>query len=173
MGKRNCSHSTGATINVQRRNLALFLIVALLATFFAPIRSGWACPDGTACVSGEDRGFVCAGGQCATPKSCCQVKRTVRCKHGALPGQSDQERRSSGVESPDHCRFSVSVAPQLVAVTDQGGKLLTVAFDALPVLTAVELVVPAAAPAWRAEYTLGYRPPPILSTGPSRAPPVA
>lgn len=157
---------------VPRPRLALLLILAFLATFFAPIRAGWSCPDGTACVAGGGDSFVCVGGQCASEMSCCEVERTVRCKHGALPG-SGRPSTQPGVEVPDHCRFSASVSPPLVAVTGYAGSLLDLTFVALPAFIGVEIAIPAAAPTWRAEHTLGYRPPPVLSTGPSRAPPVA
>jgi hypothetical protein len=147
----------------------LLLVPAYLAMLVAPLRTSWACADGTHCVQDRTRQFVCPGGSCSTGASCCKKKHAVACKHGAFPSiQADSG--SAGVESPDHCRFSISAAPKLVAAAETSDFLLS-AGDMLPVAPTTAVPLPDFVPTWRTEYSLGYRPPPHLSTGPSRAPP--
>lgn len=152
-----------------RSRLPLLLILACLATPIAPLRTGWACADGTECIVDESRRFVCPGGACSTGASCCLKKRTVACKHGAFPSAKDAPP-DTGIELPDHCRFSVSTAPNLVGVVETCPPFVLAA-AAMPVTSAPELQLPEIIPAWRSEYSLGYRPPPHQRTGPSRAPP--
>ena len=150
--------------------LAALLILALVATLFAPLKVAWACPDGTPCAA-TDQGFACVGGQCATEASCCRVQTVHLCRHGALPGVSNQAGSKLAVSAPEHCRFSVSVRPHLAAVTS--GKLLLATPDAALALVSFTLAASAIRPTWLAAPTLGYRPPPLLPSGPSRAPPLA
>jgi hypothetical protein len=152
-----------------RSRLPLVLILACLATLIAPLRTSWACADGTQCVLDEARRFVCPGGACSTGASCCLKKRTVACKHGAFPSAKDAPTRS-GVQSPDHCRFSVASPPNFVGVVETSAPFAPVE-AALPVMTGPDLSLPEFTPAWRREYSLGYRPPPHQRSGPSRAPP--
>ena len=158
---------------MKRTRLALLLILAFLATFFAPLRASWACPDGTPCVTDRGHGFVCASDHCVTPKSCCEAERPLRCQHGALPAVERPTGSGPALEAPDHCRFSVSAPYHLVAVAEQSTKLLWLSFDLLPAPALIEFMVAAVSPTWQSEYTLGYRPPPSLTLGPSRAPPTA
>lgn len=158
-----------AVTRLVRRSLtARLLILAFLAAFFAPLRAGWACPDGTPCVAAHGNGYVCAGDHCRTASSCCEVSRRNYCKHGAVPARAD----SPVVSGPDHCLFSVAARERLTAVTEPAGKLirLKVPMAVSPVLT---VTPPVASPVWLADSTAGCRPPPLLPSGPSRAPPSA
>jgi hypothetical protein len=148
--------------------LPLVLALAFLASIFAPLRMGWACPDGTPCVANHSEHFECASNVCASAKSCCEREHPVACKHGAFPAPSSDHRTS--VQTPDHCRFNISTPPHLAAVVSSSSLHAPVA-DALPVRINLELPQPVIVPAWRSEYTLGYRPPPLERTGPTRAPP--
>lgn len=156
-----------------KRPLSLtFLLLAYLATLVAPLRTAWACPDGTACVPNEQKRFACAGNQCATEKSCCVREHQTACKHGAFPSSKADEHSGHSVQSPDHCRFTISAPTQLTALTVQSAApLVAIAALLVPFFRLPEAVY--TEPVWRSEQTLGYRPPPILSTGPSRAPPTA
>jgi hypothetical protein len=153
-----------------RRIIAAIQILAFLLALVTPVRAAWSCPDGTPCVHDDVQGYVCAAGQCAEQASCC-VAKTVRCKHGASPVVEQPVPDVPYMGTPEHCRFSVSAPPQLAAATTQTAGL-QLAFDADLSAPAVQLSLSPAQPVWRPEFTLGYRPPPILSLGPSRAPPV-
>jgi len=161
------------TTTVRPPRIATLLILAFLTMLLAPARMSWACPDGTPCVASTREVFECESGQCATRKSCCEVSLVARCRHGAFP-QLDQSRHPDpALQGQDHCRFSVSAAPHVTAVTPAAASIQWLACDVLPASPAFKLAMPAGTPVWRSEFTLGYRPPPIRSTGPSRAPPVA
>jgi hypothetical protein len=77
------------------------------------------------------------------------------------------------MDAPDHCRFTVVAAPTLTALAEQTAKILVLAPAVLPSGPALRLSVPTGTPVWLSEQTLGYRPPPLLSLGPPRAPPFA
>jgi hypothetical protein len=160
-------------MTVRRTKIAILLVIVFLLALLAPVQAGWACPDGTPCVADRDHGFACASDQCRSHASCCEVEKPQLCRHGTLPEVSDPVSTRPAIQGPDHCRFSVTAKPDLKAAAEQTGKLISFSVDLLPTPAAVELTVPAASPIWQSEYTLGYRPPPSLSTGPSRAPPVA
>ena len=161
------------SITVRRSKLAILLVIAFLLALLAPVQAGWACPDGTPCVADRDHGFVCASEQCRSHPSCCEVEKPQLCRHGALPTVSDPASTRPVIQSPEHCRFNVTAKPDLKAQAAQTETLLWFSFDVLPALVAVELTAPVGTPTWLAEDALGYRPPPLLSTGPSRAPPTA
>jgi len=171
IGKRSraCSFST----HMGQPNTAILLIMALVATLFAPVRAGWACPDGTPCVSDRGEGYYCTGDRRAIQTSCCRIERSLRCRHGAFPGNERPERSVAEIIGPDRCQFSVSTPPPVVAAAKETGKLLTLSLDSFPAPNSPEVTVPRATPAWQSAYALGYRPPPIPPTGPSRAPPTA
>ena len=155
-----------------RRPIALTLVLAFLPALLAPVQAAWSCPDGTPCVQDSRQGFVCAGDQCADETSSCCVVKTTRCKHGAAPAVSTERSHGSQVQAPDHCRFSVSGPPQLIALAENA-RLLQFTGDVFLPVPAFRLSLSPAPPVWRSEFTLGYRPPPIVSSGPSRAPPTA
>lgn len=155
-----------------RRPIALTLVLAFLLALIAPAQTAWSCPDGTPCVHDQHEGFVCAEKKCAAQASSCCVVKTTRCKHGAAPAAQQGRSRGPHLQAPDHCRFSVSTPPQLTAVAAPAS-VLFVAVDAVLPTPALQLSLSPVQPVWRSEYTLGYRPPPILSSGPSRAPPAA
>ena len=177
-GERVHSTCKGAIVirsrssSVKRPLSATILVLALLSTLAQPLRTGWACPDGTACVASHEKRFVCAGNQCATEKSCCVKEHPTACKHGAFPGQDRTPASGSSVQTTDHCRFSISAPTHLTALTtDRATVAVTHVALAVPIFATLVASLPA--PVWRSELTLGYRPPPALSTGPSRAPPTA
>ena len=157
---------------MKRTRTTTLLILAFLATLFAPVRFSWACPDGTPCVVDRGHGFVCASDHCSTVPTCCEAKAPPRCDHGAFPTLRQHPTDRLVLEAAEHCRFSISAGADLVALPELGTKSLWLSFDALPPPPAVALSAPARAPSWRAAYTLGYRPPPLPSSGPARAPPV-
>lgn len=163
---------SGCIEPVVRRPIALTLVLALLLALVAPAQAAWSCPDGTPCVHDQQQGYVCAGNKCAAQASSCCVVKTTRCKHGAAPARDGGRSRRSQLQAPDHCRFSVSSPPQLTVVAETA-KLLWVGLDVALPSSAFRLSLSPAQPVWRSEFTLGYRPPPILSSAPSRAPPVA
>ena len=155
-----------------RRSFALSLLLAFLAALFAPVQGAWACPDGTPCVHDSAQGFVCAENQCSAKLSCCEAK-TTRCKHGAAASPRGSGDGDAVITQPDHCRYSASQAPELTALT-QTAKLRWGSVDAIPAPSlSLQLPAPPRAPVWRSEFTLGYRPPPVLTLGPSRAPPIS
>ena len=158
---------------MKRPKTAILLILAFLATFFAPIQASWACPDGTPCVADRGHGYVCASDQCGGMASCCETEHGKRCQHGAIPSLERKGSADPSIQAPDHCQFELSSKQSAKALTASAGTFVGFAFDALPAPLAVELTAPIITPTWLAEYTLGYRPPPSSSTGPSRAPPVA
>ena len=146
------------------------LRLAFLLALAGPAQAGWSCPDGTPCVHDPKHGYVCAEKKCADQASSCCVAKTTRCKHGVAPTPANEDHsRRPRLHAPDHCRFSISAPPQITAVTPASA-LLLVLDAALPV-PAPQLSPRRAQPVWRFEFTLGYRPPPIVSSGPSRAPP--
>jgi hypothetical protein len=149
----------------------MLLILALLAALTAPAGGVWACPDGTPCAPTR-QGFACVGGQCATAASCCRVKSVHLCRHGAVPGVSGPHANEVRVAAPEHCRFTV-VSRTAPTATTVGGKLTVPAPDVALVSTILPCRIPAVRPTWLAAPTLGYRPPPLLPAGPSRAPPLA
>jgi hypothetical protein len=155
-----------------RPHLAFLVTLSFLAALFAPVRTSWACPDGTACVAERDGAWVCPGGACQSEASCCQVSRPNACKHGALPGSAPGKAGQPAVSVPDHCSFSVLGVPHPNSLIERASKVL---FVQVALITATEsFELPAGfAPAWLAVDSLGYRPPPHLSSGPSRAPPSA
>jgi hypothetical protein len=144
--------------------------LALVATLFAPLNGAWACPDGTPCAATE-QGFACVGGQCATAASCCREQALHLCRHGAPPAVAAADRGRLLLSAPEHCRFSGTARPVPVAVTTNK-LLLTAPVTALPLLP-LTFSAPVVRPTWLAAPTLGYRPPPLLRSGPSRAPPLA
>lgn len=154
------------------RATAALLVLAFLLALVHPAQAGWACPDGTPCVHDTVEGYACSRGQCAVTPSCCRAK-SVRCKHGAVPVLDSGADETPRVNSPEHCRYSITSAPQLRAVTESKALLLSFGADAVLQPFLVECPLPQSAPVWRTEYTLGYRPPPLLSLGRSRAPPAA
>lgn len=155
-----------------RPKTAIVVILAFLTAFFAPVRTSWACPDGTACVAGNDGVWVCPGGACRSEASCCVVSRPTACKHGAFPGSGPPDSSGPRVTATDHCSFAVSGKPQLTSLIEQPSKLVFL-LVALPEAAAAIPLLRDFAPVWLTVDTLGYRPPPCLSTGPSRAPPTA
>jgi hypothetical protein len=157
---------------VRRSRLALLLVLTFLVALFAPVRVGWACPDGSPCVA-EGRTYICAGKQCSVRASCCRVDRPNYCKHGAIPGGGGQRSDRPEIQAADRCHFSVSSWTRPVAGSTQRPVLLWLSFDVLPAPAAVELSAPDLTPVWLSVDTLGYRPPPSLLSGPSRAPPIA
>jgi hypothetical protein len=157
---------------VQRPRTAILLILALLTALLTPVRTSWSCPDGTACVAERGRGYVCAGNHCAA-RSCCAVAKPCVCKHGAFPGLGGPWSTKPGVDTPDHCRFHVSAPPSLTAVLADSGGWHGASVDLALAPIGIELSIPSAPVFLRVEETLGYRPPPLLRTGPSRAPPSA
>ena len=162
----------GVLSTVKRPRLALLLVIAFFLALLAPERASWSCPDGTPCVHDRAHGFVCASKQCSGAASCC-VAKTVLCKHGARPGLAPSQSRRAGVETPDTCRYTVTRPPTLTALAQQPAKLLALAPAVLPAVPVLTFSLPPSMPAWLTEYTLGYRPPPLLPLGPSRAPPTA
>lgn len=154
-----------------RRTLAITLLVTFLLALLAPVRAAWSCPDGTPCVH-QHGGFVCVEKKCAAEASSCCIQKTVRCTHGAGPALEGAPSRRPGFHAPDHCRFRVSARPQLTAVTESASVFWLAAPAVLPAPVLQFSLLPAQ-PVWRSEVTLGYRPPPLLSQGPSRAPPHA
>lgn len=154
-----------------RRLSALSLITAFLLALLMPARAGWACPDGTPCVHDQAAGYVCASGQCAAKLSCCEVE-TARCKHGALP---IDEPTSSGhsLGSEEHCRFNVSATTVGEARIAPAEALLVLHPAALPRTVQFDLTRASVTAFRRGEECLGFRPPPIRATGPSRAPPAS
>lgn len=153
-----------------RLRLILLLIVALFTAPLAPARAEWSCPDGTPCVAAGKQAFECAGGQCRV-HSCCEKPSAHRCRHGALPEAAPPGSRGNRVETPDHCRFHASAHPQLLAVHDDSRVLL--AAEAAPALLPARFRLPQglrSSISWLID-AYGYRPPPLLRTGPSRAPP--
>lgn len=157
---------------MKRPQLALFLVIAFLLALTAPVRPSWACPDGTPCVHDRAHGYACAEKQCGAKASCC-IAQTVRCKHGAWPGVAAKPTGPPALAEADHCQFSLTAPPRLTALAEQTTKFLAFAPALLPADLVVLPVLPPSAPVWRAEQTLGYRPPPLLFLGPSRAPPLA
>ena len=166
---------SGFLITVKRPQLALLLVFAFLLAILAPVRESWSCPDGTPCVHDRAHGFVCVSKVCGAGASCC-VARTVLCKHGAWPGLPALNNLPTGrpaITTPDTCRFRVTAPPTLTALSKQPAKLLVLAPAVLPAAPTHIFSVTPCMPAWLTEYTLGYRPPPLLPLGPSRAPPTA
>jgi hypothetical protein len=162
----------GVVIRVRRPPIAITVLLAFLTALFAPVRTSWACPDGTPCVPEQGQGFVCADGQCRSHSSCCEVAKPNACEHEALPGLGASAPAGTVVTAPDHCRFSVDSHPHLTSLLQQARTVL-LAFVALPAAPAAPISLCAARPVWRRADTLGYRPPPSFTTGPSRAPPAA
>jgi hypothetical protein len=151
-----------------RPRLALLVILAFAAALFAPPRASWACPNGTPCVSGPGPEYTCAAPAPAR-SACCKAEQPKVCRHGALPIVPSE----ATVGAPEECRFDRSARPDLTAAARLSVPLLPQAPDALP----APVVLPgASAPLTRLRWLSGvglrYRPPPDLSTGPSRAPPV-
>ena len=155
-----------------RRPIALTLVLAFVLALVAPVQAAWSCPDGTACVPDSRQSFVCADAKCASEASSCCVVKTTRCRHGAAPPANPERSQDPQIQAPDHCRFSVTVPPQLTALAESA-RLLQVTGEASLPVPAFQLSLAPAPPVWRSEFTLGYRPPPIVSSGPSRAPPTA
>ena len=151
------------------KTTAKFLLLAFLLALTGPAQAGWSCPDGTPCVHDSSQGYVCAEKKCADQASSCCVAKTTRCKHGGAPTPGEDHSRRSRFQAPDHCRFSISAPTQITAVTPAPALLLVL--DAVLPVPALQLSPTPAQPVWRFEFTLGYRPPPIVSSGPSRAPP--
>jgi hypothetical protein len=92
----------------------LALLVAFLVTGLMPAVGSWSCPDGTACVYTEGRGFHCVGDECRMP--CCIGKKTMHgcghCDHAGVPMAavpSGQQRPTVG--EPAHCQYHQ--APQV------------------------------------------------------------
>ena len=156
---------------MNRLRVVLLLILALAAAPLAPVRAGWVCPDGTPCVERQDRSYVCPEPEPAVP-SCCKKQEERPCKHGRLPGLSPQEGPGSRLETPGHCRFVGAGRPQLTPAADGRSLTVSIAPAALPA-TAFQPSLPAGFLLVAHPETLGYRPPPLPSTGPSRAPPLA
>ena len=154
-----------------RLRLILLLILALFAAPLAPVRAEWSCPDGTPCVASGKHGFECAGGRCRV-QSCCESPHARRCQHGALPGIADPGPAGSRWQSPDQCRFQQSDPPQLTAVHDDS-KLLAGCAELALLPPAFQLRLGVTSHTCWLVDTFGYRPPPLLPTGPARAPPPA
>jgi len=154
-----------------RSKIALLLVLAFLTALTAPVRTAWACPNGTVCVRGGQGGYTCAGDRCET-RSCCAVKRTCECKHGDLPGLG---RRPSGehIGLPESCRFSLSAHPDLRAVPTTAVSSLLIPAPALPVPALPVFAAPAGARVAYSEYNADCGPPPFCPSAPSRAPPSA
>jgi hypothetical protein len=159
-------------MKARRPQLALLLILALLAALMTPVRVGWSCPDGTPCVAERGERYVCAGGLCRSRASCCLIEKPCVCKHGALPG-SQQSSKRPRIEGPDHCRFSVSAHLKLRGATQQGATLAAPSFDLLPPPAPVSVGPLSCVSGWRHRHGPGFHPPPLLPSGPSRAPPIA
>lgn len=157
---------------VTRPKLGILLILAFVATLFAPVRAGWACPDGTPCLAVRNGGFRCAKTHAEGEASCCDVRR-LRCRHEAFPIAKSGRDVEPSIRGLDHCRFTVSDRSQTVALRQENGASVAHCLDLSLPQPAFEPSLHAAAPAWRSEVTLGYRPPPICDAGPPRAPPAA
>lgn len=153
-----------------RRPLAIAVILAFVLALIAPAQAAWSCPDGTPCVRDGGESYVCAK-QCGSGASCCR-SRAARCKHGATPSLRRLDLVGKAIGTPDHCRFSIYSAPHEKAVTGNA-ELLGMEADLALTPAVLRLSLSKPAPSWRSEYTLGYRPPPLVSLGPSRAPPTA
>jgi hypothetical protein len=156
-----------------RPKIAILLVIAFVLALAAPVRASWACPDGTVCVRAKNGRYTCARDRCGVGGSCCKITRICECKHGDLPSFGASHPTAPALQTPDHCLFKVAAKPNLPALAQSAGKLLWLSVDILAAPVAVELALPASTLAWQSEYTLGYRTPPLLSTGPSRAPPTA
>lgn len=155
---------------MRRLPIAILLILALVLGPLAPVQAGWACPDGTPCVADQQQGFRCAGGECSAP-SCCLSKETQRCHHGALPGVAAHSKRSNGIQGTDHCQYTQADRPILSALQDGSRVHLTVTVDLAFTPGGVQIPNGVVSSAAWIEDAYGYRPPPLLSTGPARAPP--
>jgi hypothetical protein len=151
---------------VRRSRGTLFLVLAYLTALVAPLRSGWTCPDGTPCEA--MRQPVCTAHP--AEKSCCEKPKVLTCKHSGGALTPSAEPQGPQVETPDHCRFHVSVPPQLIAMTADGTGVVDHG-TALPVSLYVADDRASTGAGRLPALALGYRPPPLLESGPSRAPP--
>lgn len=147
----------------------LLLFAALLFQSAAPVRAGWTCPDGTACL--PDSGAVrCAMVERSEP-DCCSRPRARSCRHGAPAGDRSD---SAGISSPGQCRFQIS-GTACSAVLLRASRTETAGAEMAPGLLPLQ---PAAVRLLSlAEFfplrTAGLTPSYGSLSGPSRAPPAA
>jgi hypothetical protein len=152
---------------------AWLLILALLLAPLAPVRAGWACPDGSTCVP-DGRSFRCekdAAPQVALP-SCCVRKVETRCHHAEYPGMAAPAAQPI-VQAPDHCRFTISARPELPAALSTAASFQLLAPDGLIPAALTLPAPPVAVTAYPCVAATRYGPPLLRRTGPSRAPPSA